>query len=55
MGGIIYGIGDIWNWVTCEFDSQNSDWATVEDKTVTWEREKDAVMSVVCLSGLLVD
>lgn len=30
-------------------------WATVEDRTVTWEREKDVVMSVVCLSGLLVD
>lgn len=24
LGGIIYGIGDFWNWVTCEFDSQNS-------------------------------
>ena len=55
LGGIIYGIGDIWNWVMYEFDSQNSDWATVEDKTVTREREKDVVMSVVCLSGLLVD
>ena len=30
-------------------------WATVEDEPVTWEREKDVVMSVVCLSGLLVD
>lgn len=30
-------------------------WATLEDSTITWERKKGGIVSIVCLSGLLVD
>lgn len=26
-------------------------WATLEDSTITWERKKGEVVSIVCLSG----
>lgn len=40
FGGIIYGIGDFWIGLRVSLTPKNLAWATMEDETVTWERER---------------
>lgn len=54
-----FGEDNLWSWRlwelgSCEFDSQDLAWATLGDSTVTWERKKDVVMSVVYLLCWLI-
>lgn len=54
LEGIIYGIGDPWNWGTCEFDSQDSGLGHCGGYDCYMEEGKRC-HNFSCLSGLLVD